>query len=283
MTGDGDSPPARGVHARSFRGDRGRGDDGRGYRRHEVPHTRVGSTSNRPVHREEQRQFRVPSSNASLRVGPPPDRPTYLTKAIGDPPSVYGERIRWQDDAAWRMMDPMRSKLAAALCRGLVDLPLAQGMKVLYLGAATGTTASHVADLVGFKGMVYAVEKSPRAFQKLLGMAERWPNVAPLLRDARTPQSYLGLVPMVDAIYADIPQVDQASIVADNAALFLSEGGTLLFALKLSSLAREKTSQEHLDDVIGALESHFHVDEVLPLEPFYRKHSFIRARYLGPG
>jgi fibrillarin-like pre-rRNA processing protein len=241
----------------------------------------VGISTIRPTNRETQRQFRVPSSNSSLRVGPPPDRPTYLTKALGDPPSVYGERIRWQEDAAWRMMDPLRSKLAAALCRGLENLPLAQGNNVLYLGAATGTTASHVADLVGFKGMVYAVEKSPRAFQKLLGMAERWPNVAPLLRDARTPQSYIGLVPMVNAIYADIPQVDQVSIVMDNAAMFLSEGGTLLFALKLSSMAREKTSQEHLDDVITTLKTHFRVDEVLPLEPFYRKHSFIRAEYLG--
>jgi len=179
------------------------------------------------------------------------------------------------------MMDPLRSKLAAALCRGLKDLPLSQRMNVLYLGAATGTTVSHVADLVGPKGIVYAVEKSPRAFQRLVAMAGRWPNVAPLLRDARTPQSYVGLVPMVDTIYADIPQVDQVSIVVDNAALFLSEGGTLLFALKLSSMARDKTSKEHLDDVVATLKSHFQVNEVLPLEPFYRKHSFISAKYLG--
>jgi fibrillarin-like rRNA methylase len=36
-------------------------------------------------------------------------------------------------------------------------------LQVLYLGAASGTTVSHVSDVVGPEGMVYAVEFSHRS------------------------------------------------------------------------------------------------------------------------
>lgn len=206
---------------------------------------------------------------------------SFFTRALGDPPAAYGERIRWMGEAAWRPMEPSRTKLGAALCRGLSDVLLAPGMDVLYLGAATGTTASHVADIVGPTGTVYAVEKSPRAFMRLLSVSKRWPNLAPLLRDARAPKDYLGVVPMVGAIYADISQPDQASIVRENAALFLKEGGALLFAVKLSSMGRGRSEAEHVEDVRRELERTFRVREEISLEPFYRKHVLFTASLLG--
>ena len=47
------------------------------------------------------------------------------------------------------MWNPFRSKIAAAILGGVDNLYIAPGMKVLYLGAASGTSVSHVADIVG--------------------------------------------------------------------------------------------------------------------------------------
>lgn len=48
-----------------------------------------------------------------------------------------------------RQWNPFRSKLASAILGGVKNIYMEPGMKVLYLGAASGTTVSHVADLVG--------------------------------------------------------------------------------------------------------------------------------------
>ena len=47
------------------------------------------------------------------------------------------------------MWNPFRSKLAASIVGGIEAIYMKPGSKVLYLGAASGTTVSHVADLVG--------------------------------------------------------------------------------------------------------------------------------------
>lgn len=47
------------------------------------------------------------------------------------------------------MWNPFRSKLAAGILGGLDDIHIAPGKKVLYIGAASGTSVSHVADVVG--------------------------------------------------------------------------------------------------------------------------------------
>lgn len=49
----------------------------------------------------------------------------------------------------YRVWNPFRSKLAAAILGGVDQIHMSPGSKVLYLGAASGTTVSHVADVVG--------------------------------------------------------------------------------------------------------------------------------------
>ena len=110
-----------------------------------------------------------------------------MTEALGDPPEVYGERIAAFEDRILRRWEPGRSKLAAAILRGYEGPLPSPSEKWLYLGAASGTTASHVADLVGGEGTVYAVEKSLRPIVRLLRLAERYPNLLPILGDARRP------------------------------------------------------------------------------------------------
>jgi fibrillarin-like pre-rRNA processing protein len=194
------------------------------------------------------------------------------TRALVEPASVFGERVAYAGGHAHRAFDPSASKLAAAVARGWRG-PIPQpGERWLYLGAAAGTTVSYVADLVGQEGAVLAVEKSPRAFARLLARLERYPNVLPILADARGPDDYSALVPPADGLYADIAQPDQVAIVLANAARFLRVGGALFFALKTASLGRSRTPEGHARASREALRPAFDPEPPLSLEPFHRRH-----------
>jgi fibrillarin-like rRNA methylase len=189
---------------------------------------------------------------------------------------VYGERWATVDGMSLRAFEPTRSKLAAAIVRGW-DGPLpAPGERWLYLGAASGTTASHVADLLGPDGRLYAIERSVRPFARLLGVAERWSNLLPVLGDARDPERYAGPVPIVDGIYADIAQPDQVELVLANASLLLDERrGTVLVALKTSSMGRGVPATEHLRAAERALGGAVRLVASARLDPFYRSHYLV--------
>lgn len=126
--------------------------------------------------------------------------------------SVYGEKKISQEEKGvkieYREWNPFRSKLGAALLCQVPFCPIKPGAKVLYLGAASGTTVSHVSDMVGPEGAVYAVEFSKRSGRDLLEMAKSRNNVYPIISDARTPYKYRMIVPEVDCIFSDVAQPD---------------------------------------------------------------------------
>lgn len=126
---------------------------------------------------------------------------------------VEGNKIEY------RLWNPFRSKLAAAVLAGLDNIYLKPGCKLLYLGAASGTSVSHCSDIVGPEGAVYAVEFSHRSGRDLVNMAKKRPNIVPIIEDARHPQKYRMLVPMVDVIFADVAQPDQVLSRAERAVL----------------------------------------------------------------
>ncbi|KAL9623102.1 MAG: hypothetical protein Q9160_002616 [Pyrenula sp. 1 TL-2023] len=144
----------------------------------------------------------------------------------GDSSTVPGTKTEY------RVWNPFRSKLAAGILGGLDEIYIRPGAKVLYLGAASGTSVSHVADIVGPTGTVYAVEFSHRSGRDLVTMATHRTNVIPIVEDARHPLKYRMLVGMVDAIFADVAQPDQARIIAHkrvfSALFYLSVGLTNL-------------------------------------------------------
>lgn len=203
------------------------------------------------------------------------DRPTYFTEAAGTPPVVYGERTVPLPTATLRQWDPGRSKLGAALAKGWTEPIPRPGERWLYLGAATGTTVSHLADLVRPNGRVYAVEKSLRPFARLLRLAEQYPNVLPILADARRPGSYAGTVPPVDGLYLDVAQPDQVEIAWANARAYLRGAGTLLLALKTSSMGRSREPRAHLHAAEERLGEGFELLPSLGLDPFHRRHYLI--------
>lgn len=233
---------------------------------------------------------RVRPSRESPRLGRSRlgDREELWTETVGLPPPVYGERWRDYDGRSFRLFEPGRSKLAAGVVKGWSGELPRPGQRWLYLGAASGTTASHVADLVGPTGRVYALERSPRPFARLLALSERWPNLLPILADAREERRYAALVPPVDGLYVDVAQPDQVAIARRNAALYLSRaGGPLLLALKAASMGRDRPPSEHLARSERELSAAFDLDPSVRLEPFHRAHYLMgglaRSQLFGEG
>jgi fibrillarin-like pre-rRNA processing protein len=103
---------------------------------------------------------------------------------------VYNEGLIVDNGVEYRLWTPYRSKLSAAIINGIKCMKIAKGSSVLYLGAATGTTVSHVSDIVSSEGSVYAVELSERNVRELIRLCESRKNILPILSDARDTKNY---------------------------------------------------------------------------------------------
>ncbi|MBV0903113.1 fibrillarin-like rRNA/tRNA 2'-O-methyltransferase [Haloarcula salina] len=185
----------------------------------------------------------------------------------GEP--VYGERT----DGEWRRWDPHRSKLGAMLENGM-ETGLDGGETVLYLGAAAGTTVSHVAD---FCGPTYAVEFAPRPVRELLDAAETRGNLFPLLKDARKPERYAHVVEPVDVVVQDVATRGQARVAALNER-FLDDDGRLLAAVKARSEDVTADPDDVFDAVREELSAEYELLETTRLEPYHEDHLGVVAR-----
>jgi len=155
---------------------------------------------------------------------------------------------------------------------------------VLYLGAASGPSVGHVADIVGPDGVVYAVEFSPRSGRDLINMAKKRTNVIPIVEDARLPNRYRILLSTVDVIFADVAQPDQARIVIHNAQSFLKDGGHVIISIKASCIDSTAPPDEVFRREIETLkENRFKPIEQVTLEPYERDHAMVSAVYQRHG
>lgn len=181
----------------------------------------------------------------------------------------------------YRHWNGFRSKLAAGVFNGLDQIYIKPGARVLYLGAANGTTVSHVSDIVGPTGVVYAVEFSERSGRDLINMAKKRPNVVPIVDDARKPQRYRMLINgLVDCIFCDVAQPDQARIIAMNASHFLKIGGGFVFSIKANCVDSTADPELVFKSQIQELkQSGFKPKEQLTLEPFERDHAMATGIY----
>lgn len=198
--------------------------------------------------------------------------------------SVYGEkRITVEGDEGkveYRVWNPFRSKIAAAILGGIENIWIKPGSKVLYLGAASGTTVSHVSDIVGPTGLVYAVEFSHRSGRDLINVAKKRTNIIPIIEDARYPQKYRMLVGMVDVLFADVAQPDQARILAINAHHFLKNEGNFVISIKANCI--DSTASPEIvfaREVKKLQEEQFKPREQITLEPYERDHAVVVGVY----
>ncbi len=195
--------------------------------------------------------------------------------------NVYGERLLRHEGVEYRVWDAFRSKLAAAILKNLKTVPIKPSHRVLYLGAASGTTASHISDIVGEKGYVYCVEFAPRALRELVNNVCAYRlNMSPILEDARFPEKYgIFIGGNVDDVYCDIAQPEQAKILADNADLFLKKSGWIMIAVKAQSIDVTKEPSEVYKQEIKVLKNRgFRIEEVVHLEPYDIAHAMIVAQ-----
>ncbi|MGI0149547.1 MAG: fibrillarin-like rRNA/tRNA 2'-O-methyltransferase, partial [Thermoplasmata archaeon] len=127
------------------------------------------------------------------------DGPWLLTRNLVPGVSVYGESLPREGAVEYRRWDANRSKLAAYLRSGGRIWRFRNTVSILYLGAGSGTTVSHLSDVTS-RGTITAVEISSRSFRDLLTLAEARPNIVPILGDAAKPESYGSRTGPVDVI-----------------------------------------------------------------------------------
>ncbi len=218
--------------------------------------------------------YRVPDpKNQSKKV--------VATKNLTPGRSYYGESLIKIKAEEYRQWDPYRSKLAAAVINRIEIFPFEEGTMCLYLGASTGTTVSHLSDVVGHSGRLFGVEMAPRVAREFLENVARYRrNVVPIIEDAHHPERYQSIYGEIQTIYCDIAQPDQTEIAVANCNRFFKEdSGILLLVVKASSIDVLKPKNEVFAGQRKILEdAGYAVLDQIDLEPFDRNHALLVAR-----
>ncbi|MEM4347193.1 MAG: fibrillarin-like rRNA/tRNA 2'-O-methyltransferase [Candidatus Altiarchaeota archaeon] len=186
---------------------------------------------------------------------------------------VYGEKLLRKNGKEFRVWDPYRSKLAAGILNGLKFFPISKRTNVLYLGASSGTTASHIADIT--KGFVFCVEFSSRMMQELVQICEKRKNMVPIFADANKPEQYT-FVSLVDLLYQDISQKNQAEILLKNSEYFMPEYAML--AIKARSINSIQEPKKIFNQEIDKLKSKFQVLQIIDLKPYDKDHVLVNLK-----
>lgn len=195
---------------------------------------------------------------------------------------VYKEKLVSKKGTEYRLWDPFRSKLAAAIMNGLEVFPFKNRSSVLYLGVSTGTTVSHVSDIVGPSGIIFGVEHASRVAREFLDrVAARRKNIIPILQDARMPREYSAAFGKVDVVYADIAQPDQTHIAVENCRVYLKKNGYFFLVIKTRSIDVTKPPKKIIDWEISKLRGSFEVLQEIDLRPYDKDHAMVVARASG--
>ena len=207
------------------------------------------------------------------------ERGSFFTRNMVPGRRVYGEDLVRSQGVEYRYWDHTRSKPAAALKNGLKNFPLHAGMKILYLGVASGTTASHFSDVVGPEGMIYGVDISQRVLRQIIPIAEERGNIAPILGDTRKPEEYSGLIlEKVDLVFEDVASDDQIPILIRNCDRFLRSGGHAMIAIKSQSIDVVKSPKQVYRECVAELEKNFEILEKVELDPHEKHHLMVVMR-----
>ena len=195
-----------------------------------------------------------------------------FTKNLVPGERVYQEKLVNERDGEYRSWDPTKSKLAAMILKGCPNIGIRKGDIVLYLGCSTGTTASHVSDIVGRDGFLFGLDSAPRVLRDFVFLCEKRENMTALLEDANHPENYVGKICQVDVIYQDVAQRNQAEIFIKNCRLFLKKGGYAIIAVKARSVDVTKKPKTVFKEVQNELEKTFKIIDYRTLEPFELDH-----------
>ena len=185
--------------------------------------------------------------------------------------SVYGEELI-TEDVEYRLWNPRRSKLSAAILNGLKNLNIDNDFKVLYLGASTGTTVSHISD-IAYNGKIYAVEFSPVTAKKLTRLSRQRHNIYPILEDATKPREYMNITEKVDFVYCDVAQPTQSELFMKNMNLFAKDDASGMLMIKARSIdVIQKPKKIFKQEEKKLKEKGYKIIEKIKLEPYEKDH-----------
>jgi len=194
---------------------------------------------------------------------------------------VYNEKLLNVKGVEYRIWNPFRSKLAASIMNGLKDFPFNKKSDVLYLGVSTGTTISHISDIVGQDGTIFGIEHAARVARDFLDrVASHRKNIVPIIQDARKPEEFFSVYKKVDVVYVDIAQPDQTDIAIENCKLYLKSGGYLFLIIKTRSIDVTKDPKIVIKNEIKKLESLFEIKQTIDLQPYDKDHAMVVATLL---
>ena len=194
---------------------------------------------------------------------------------------VYNEKLLTVNNLEYRIWNPFRSKLAAAIMNGLNDFPFNQKSDILYLGVSTGTTVSHISDIIGQNGIIFGIEHTSRVARDFLDrVASYRKNIVPIIHDARKPEEFFSVYKKVDVVYVDIAQPDQTDIAIENCKLYLKSKGYLFLIIKTRSIDVTKAPNEVIKNEIKKLEQFFQIKQTIDLQPYDKDHVIVIATFL---
>ena len=194
---------------------------------------------------------------------------------------VYNEKLVQSKEIEYRIWNPFRSKLAAAIMNDLKNFPFNQKSDVLYLGVSTGTTISHISDIANQGGTIFGIEHASRVARDFLDrVASHRKNIVPIIQDARRPEEFFSVYKKVDIVYVDIAQPDQTNIAIENCRLYLKSGGYLFLVIKTRSIDVVKDPKMVIKDEIKKLETLFEIKQTIDLHPYDKDHAMVIATLL---
>jgi fibrillarin-like pre-rRNA processing protein len=194
---------------------------------------------------------------------------------------VYNEKLVQHKGSEYRIWNPFRSKLAAAIMNDLKNFPFNQKSDVLYLGVSTGTTISHISDIVNQGGTIFGIEHASRVARDFLDrVVSHRKNIVPIIQDARRPEEFFSVYKKVDIVYVDIAQPDQTNIAIENCRLYLKSGGYLFLVIKTRSIDVVKDPKMVIKDEIKKLETLFEIKQTIDLHPYDKDHAMVIATLL---
>lgn len=201
-----------------------------------------------------------------------------FTLSLAPGKKVYDEKTVNIDGKEYREWDISRSKLAAAITKGVSQIGIKPGCVVLYLGASYGTTVSHVSDIIGKQGFVFALDFAPRVVRDLVFVCEDRTNMAPILADANNPSSYIPYLAEVDVVYQDVAQRNQTEIFIKNIDMFLKKDGFALLCVKARSVDVTKRPEEIFKKIRAELEKKLVIVDYRELAPMQKDHCLFMCK-----
>ena len=195
---------------------------------------------------------------------------------------VYKEKLITKKRIEYRLWEPFRSKLAAAIMNGLEVFPFHNKSTVLYLGVSTGTTISHISDIVGPNGIIFGIEHASRVARDFLDRVATYrKNIIPILQDARKPKEYFSMFGKVDVVYVDIAQPDQTEIAIINCKMYLKKNGFLFLVIKTRSIDVTKPPKQIIYEEMQKVKEYFDVLQTIDLHPYDKDHAIVIAKFQG--